>query len=29
MASALGVTAKIYVAQDNQFAGEVSSLDLP
>ncbi|WP_067887090.1 WXG100 family type VII secretion target [Nocardia vaccinii] len=29
MASALGITAKTYVAQDNQFAGEVSSLDLP
>ncbi|WP_067678548.1 WXG100 family type VII secretion target [Nocardia miyunensis] len=29
MASSLGVTAKSYVAQDNQFAGEVSSLDLP
>ncbi|MQY19485.1 WXG100 family type VII secretion target [Nocardia macrotermitis] len=29
MASTLGVTAKSYVAQDNQFAGEVSSLDLP
>lgn len=29
MASTLGATAKSYDAQDNQFAGEVSSLDLP
>jgi len=29
MASSLGVTADSYRAQDNQFASEVSSLDLP
>ncbi|RMI35462.1 WXG100 family type VII secretion target [Nocardia stercoris] len=30
MASSLGVTAQTYVAQDNQFAGQVSALlDLP
>lgn len=29
MASSLGVTAKSYAAQDNQFAAQVSSLDLP
>lgn len=29
MASSLGVTADAYRAQDNQFASEVSSLDLP
>jgi len=29
MASSLGVTAESYRAQDNQFASEVSSLDLP
>jgi WXG100 family type VII secretion target len=29
MASSLGVTADSYHAQDNQFAAEVSSLDLP
>ncbi|MGF6887173.1 WXG100 family type VII secretion target [Nocardia sp. GAS34] len=29
MASSLGVTAQTYASQDNQFAAEVSSLDLP
>jgi WXG100 family type VII secretion target len=29
MASSLGVTADSYHSQDNQFAAEVSSLDLP
>ena len=29
MASKLGFTAQAYTHQDNQFAGRVSSLDLP